>query len=520
MIRFLILVLFCSPILVSAQDSSEFIIRVLGGEDTEAPTTPEFLSVSPVAPTQIDLSWTTSADNFLLSGYVLWRDGSPIATTTSTSFIDTGLTPETTYIYEVYAYDFYYNYSSSSLPVATTTPAVPVPPPPASSTPPSSPLSVFALRNLNIEPGLTNARFSWDTSLVSKFSLRWGTSDAYDGGFVVNDIYKSSHQTIITDLEPGALYYYELIGYTIDGTAIKLGEGTFRTIVRETTVPSNVSGFVAIVSGEDVKLTWSNSSLRPGEKVRIVRSHFGWPADPYDGAVVYEGILSEYLDIGALRDRDRQYYTLFVVGADGSYSSGAIALAQSVTAQPEIEDMPGMVVPPVEEPVEVVVVPTFDFDVGNIKFTQKDVTQTLKDKLIKINSDENFIISIPVTALPARLKSIVVTLTDPADSRKSFSFLLRINKDRTDYEAVIAPLLVSGHSLVTVDIYDLERKVVASYKKTVELERGEVELGEVIFPDLIIKRFGDLKLPALILLLGLSTWWFIIWRRRKAEDNQ
>ena len=51
------------------------------------------------------LSWTASTDNIGVAGYIVRRDGTPIAFTPSTSFVDTGLAPGTTYTYDVTALD-------------------------------------------------------------------------------------------------------------------------------------------------------------------------------------------------------------------------------------------------------------------------------------------------------------------------------------------------------------------------------------------------------------------------------
>ena len=53
----------------------------------------------------VPLSWTASTDNIGVVGYLVRRDGTPIAFTPATSFTDTGLTPGTTYNYDVTALD-------------------------------------------------------------------------------------------------------------------------------------------------------------------------------------------------------------------------------------------------------------------------------------------------------------------------------------------------------------------------------------------------------------------------------
>ncbi len=54
--------------------------------------------------TEIKLTWNANTESDL-DHYNVYRDGAKIAETTSTTYTDTGLTPETTYTYEVSAVD-------------------------------------------------------------------------------------------------------------------------------------------------------------------------------------------------------------------------------------------------------------------------------------------------------------------------------------------------------------------------------------------------------------------------------
>ena len=121
------------PSLVLGQVNDEFIMRVLVGTDSTPPTTPVIGQVVPMSPYQIDITWGAVTDDTSVEGYRLYRDGLLLATTTFTSYVDTGLTPSTTYSYTVDAFDYSMNVSSTSLAVATTTLALP--PPVATTTP-------------------------------------------------------------------------------------------------------------------------------------------------------------------------------------------------------------------------------------------------------------------------------------------------------------------------------------------------------------------------------------------------
>jgi chitodextrinase len=80
-------------------------IQMPGGGDTQAPTGPSSLSATPTSSTTAQLSWPAATDNVGVAGYRVYRGGTQIAQVTGLSYLDTGLTPATTYAYQVRAYD-------------------------------------------------------------------------------------------------------------------------------------------------------------------------------------------------------------------------------------------------------------------------------------------------------------------------------------------------------------------------------------------------------------------------------
>ena len=99
--------------------------------DTTPPSTPSGLSATAASSTQIDLSWTASTDNVGVTGYRVERCQGAACTTsprshpTGTSFNDTGLSPSTTYRYQVRAVDEAGNVSPYSVIASATTPPHP-----------------------------------------------------------------------------------------------------------------------------------------------------------------------------------------------------------------------------------------------------------------------------------------------------------------------------------------------------------------------------------------------------------
>lgn len=89
--------------------------------DTTPPSQPTNLSGSAISSTQINLSWTASTDNIAVSGYDIYRNNSKIATVTSTTFGDSGLSANTTYSYYVVAKDSSGNVSQASTTINVTT---------------------------------------------------------------------------------------------------------------------------------------------------------------------------------------------------------------------------------------------------------------------------------------------------------------------------------------------------------------------------------------------------------------
>jgi chitodextrinase len=100
--------------------------------DTTPPTVPGTPTASGTTASQTTLSWAASTDDVAVSGYDVFRapgasggQFASVGTTASTSFTDTGLSPSTTYRYEVRARDAAGNVSGFSAPVTVTTAAGP-----------------------------------------------------------------------------------------------------------------------------------------------------------------------------------------------------------------------------------------------------------------------------------------------------------------------------------------------------------------------------------------------------------
>jgi chitodextrinase len=142
--------------------------------DTQAPTAPSGLAAAALSSTQIDLSWTASTDDVGVTAYLIERcQGSgctsfaQIASTTSTNYSNTGLTPSTTYAYRVRATDAAMNRSGYSN-TATATVAVALAASQANSSAPQTTTS-------SVTATFLGAQTAGDTNVVA---IGWRTPSA------------------------------------------------------------------------------------------------------------------------------------------------------------------------------------------------------------------------------------------------------------------------------------------------------------------------------------------------------
>ena len=109
-----------------ASDGADILTAVTDGAyalvpDSIPPSTPNGLSAVAIDSSQISLGWATSTDNVTVVGYQILRNGVSIATSTITEITDSNLTPATSHVYTVAAYDAAGNVSLPSIAVTATT---------------------------------------------------------------------------------------------------------------------------------------------------------------------------------------------------------------------------------------------------------------------------------------------------------------------------------------------------------------------------------------------------------------
>ena len=121
------------------------------GTTTTPPSVPTGLAGTVASATQINLTWTASTGT--VTGYNVFRNGTKVGTSTSTSYQDTSLSAATTYTYTASAYNAAGNTSAQSSSITIATPAPPVV---VISSPPNGTL-VKGNKNLNIAATASDA---------------------------------------------------------------------------------------------------------------------------------------------------------------------------------------------------------------------------------------------------------------------------------------------------------------------------------------------------------------------------
>lgn len=108
----------------SSAQSSAVSVTTPAPPDTAAPSIPMGLGGTAASGTQINLSWTAATDTggSGLAGYKIYRGGTQIGSTATTSYSDATIAPNTTYSYAVAAYDNASNTSAQSGAISVTTP--------------------------------------------------------------------------------------------------------------------------------------------------------------------------------------------------------------------------------------------------------------------------------------------------------------------------------------------------------------------------------------------------------------
>jgi chitodextrinase len=163
----------------AANNSASDITTVTNVPDTTPPSAPGTLTATPISGVQVDLIWGPATDNIGVAGYRVERclgggctSFVKLATTTSTTFSDTGLTPNSNYTYVVRAVDAANNLGPYSNAANVTTLS-------------NDPTLVLALA-FDEGDGTTTADASGNKFSATVSNAAWTTAGRYGNALVFN----------------------------------------------------------------------------------------------------------------------------------------------------------------------------------------------------------------------------------------------------------------------------------------------------------------------------------------------
>lgn len=485
-----------APLLSVHAITDTFTVQTMVGADTTPPSIPTNLVVTPIAPTQIDLQWNPSTDDWMLGGYHVWRDDILIATTTATTYADTGLTASTTYRYYVTAFDSVFNESASSTEVSTTTPNPPSPPVEEEEvrTTYGTRLSLGTqLLSLEVIPSQYGAVLRYTTRDAVRGVVRYGESTAYEIGSLHEQAFLRTHETNVTGLRPSTTYTFSVEGELINGRYGVMHTGTFTTLpVDDVFAPGNVMNLSAEESSGGVILTWENPNDVDFDRVRILRSDRFYPNDSADGWLVYEGNGEAAYDDGAARSDGWRYYTVFAYDSRGNVSSGAVTAILIGNAPP----------PQIDTATTTPITLTF----FNLHFSQEGERIMSDTEHILIDGSKQLTVSLPYGAVPEHLKTIILEVRDDADPSRKSQFLLRVDASHVAYTATLAPFGIVGTFPITLTVYDFATREIGRVHGTLDsrIESDEVFDEATFFQYIVRTTYIVVFLIVLIALVFLG----------------
>ncbi|MBP8695902.1 MAG: SBBP repeat-containing protein [Syntrophobacterales bacterium] len=270
--------------------------------DATAPSVPSNLQGAAASTSQINLTWTASTDNVGVTGYKVFRNGSQVGMTASTSFSDTGLAEATSYSYRVLAYDAGGNESAQCGAVAVST---------ADATAPSVPSN---LQGTGASASQINLTWTASTDNVGVTGYR-----VYRNGSQVGTTASTSFSD--TGLAEATSYSYTVAAYDAAGNAsAQCGAAAVSTLdATAPSVPANLQA--AVVSTSRIDLSWTASTDNVGVAgYRVYR----------DGSLVASPAGTSYSDTGLAAGTTYGYR---VAAYDAAGNTSAQCAAVNATTQ-------------------------------------------------------------------------------------------------------------------------------------------------------------------------------------------
>jgi chitodextrinase len=236
-----------SDVIFDDGEGTDILSEVTNSRITAILPVPSGLVGTGSSATEINLTWDNPQVNVGVTGYKIFRNNQQIGTSTTNSFSDTGLLPQTSYSYKISAYNSTGQESTQTSAVSVLTLA--------DTTKPSAPSS------------LTSSNITMNT-----ISLSWNasTDDVEVTGYNVyrNDAKIGSSATTSfedIDLSPETTYNYKVSAYDAAGNESDFSATISPNTAADTEAPTVPTNLVATaVSISQINLSWTASTDNVG----------------------------------------------------------------------------------------------------------------------------------------------------------------------------------------------------------------------------------------------------------------
>lgn len=281
------------------------------------PTAPTSLSGQAVSYSEIDLSWGASSSSGGVYGYQVFRNNNLIATVSSTSYKNTGLSGSATYSYYVAAYNAY-GTSGPSNTISVTTPAAPSP--------------------------VTAPILSGQAVSYSEIDLNW-TASSSPGGISGYSIYRNSVLIASTEgsstptsykdtgLSASTSYSYYVTAYSVYGTSPASNTVSITTPAAPPPPSAPASLTAVVMDDTEIDLSWSASTSSVGIGHYNIYRNSSLVGSTTSTTISDTGSSTAYYDTGLSAATS---YTYYVVAVDKNGTSSTPSGSVSSRTQSNI----------------------------------------------------------------------------------------------------------------------------------------------------------------------------------------
>ena len=297
--------------------------------NSSPPSVPTSLVATATSSSEIDLSWTASTGDgtYSVAGYQVFRNGTQVATTSNSTYADTGLSAATAYSYTVDAYDTAGNISSQSSSAGATTQGgvlfTPTDDPPFQNADFGSNTATFSNVNIGtaasdriVVVGVANSNgYGGNDSGIASVTIG-GTAateaTSSDPGQDVASLWYATipagtTANIIVTCKSGALFLTDILVGNITGAStstptatgvhslsVNVSDPQVTPYVGSITVPEDGTAVIFAAGGADnnTTATWTNTSSASGD-------YYDATSTPDNGGVALSDLLAHSYAAGS-----------------------------------------------------------------------------------------------------------------------------------------------------------------------------------------------------------------------------